>query len=81
MSAFLCSQGEFKAQKEAVWAMTNLTAGGSMEQIVYAIQAGAMKPLCDLLVVMDTKIVTVILDALLNILQVSGRGECFTLSV
>lgn len=69
----IIKKGEFKAQKEAVWAMTNLTAGGSMEQIVYAIQAGAMKPLCDLLVVMDTKIVTVILDALLNILQAASK--------
>ena len=68
-------QGEYKAQKEAVWAITNLTAGGSIEQIVYVVQAGAMKPLCDLLVVKETKIVTVILDALINILNVSGEGE------
>lgn len=68
-------QGEYKAQKEAVWAITNLTAGGSIEQIVYVVQAGAMKPLCDLLVVKETKIVTVILDALINILNVSeGRN-------
>ena len=26
-------QGEYKAQKEAVWAITNLTAGGSIEQV------------------------------------------------
>lgn len=83
MRAFLClsweeilclsssHQGEYKAQKEAVWAITNLTAGGSMEQIVYVVQAGALKPLCDLLVVKETKIVTVILDALINILNVS----------
>ena len=58
-----------------MWAITNLTAGGSIEQIVYVVQAGAMKPLCDLLVVKETKIVTVILDALINILNVSGEGE------
>ena len=67
----LVLQGEYKAQKEAVWAITNLTAGGNLQQIVYVIQAGAIKPLCDLLVVKETKIVTVILDAILNILQVS----------
>lgn len=79
-------QGEYKAQKEAVWAITNLTAGGSIEQIVYVVQAGAMKPLCDLLVVKETKIVTVILDALINILNVSEgsthiggqRNYCFS---
>ena len=54
-----------------MWAITNLTAGGSIEQIVYVVQAGALKPLCDLLVVKETKIVTVILDALINILNVS----------
>lgn len=71
---FDCSlwlQGEYKAQKEAVWAITNLTAGGNLQQVVTIIQAGALKPLCDLLVVKETKIVTVILDAILNILQVS----------
>ena len=26
-------QGEYKAQKEAVWAITNLTAGGNIEQV------------------------------------------------
>ena len=26
-------QGEFKAQKEAVWAVTNLTAGGNIQQV------------------------------------------------
>ena len=61
-----------------MWAITNLTAGGSIEQIVYVVQAGAMKPLCDLLVVKETKIVTVILDALINILNVSGEGEGHT---
>ena len=33
-----------------------------------------MKPLCDLLVVKDTKIVTVILDALINMFTVSDPG-------
>jgi hypothetical protein len=26
-------QGEYKAQKEAVWAITNLTAGGNVDQV------------------------------------------------
>lgn len=55
-----------------MWAITNLTAGGSLQQIVSVVQAGALKPFCDLLVVKETKIVTVILDAIMNILQVSG---------
>ena len=39
------------------------------------VTAGALKPLCDLLVVKETKIVTVILDAILNILHVSTFGD------
>lgn len=68
-------KGEYKAQKEAVWAITNLTAGGTVEQIVYTVQAQALKPLCDLLVVKDAKIVQVILDAILNILNVANKIE------
>ncbi len=56
-----------------MWAITNLTAGGSLQQIVAVVQAGAIKPLCDLLVVKETKVVTVILDAIMNILQVSDK--------
>ena len=42
-----------------------------MDQVIHVVQAGALKPLCDLLVVQETKIVMVILDALMNILEVS----------
>ena len=70
-ASFFSIQGEYKAQKEAVWAITNLTAGGTIDQIVEVVRQGALKPLCDLLVVKETKIITVILDAILNVLHVS----------
>ena len=41
-------------------------------QVVYILEASALKPLCDLLVVKDPKIVQVLLDAILNILNVSA---------
>ena len=48
-----------------------MAAGGNIEQVAYMVQAGALKPLCDLLVVKETKIVSVILEALTNVLHVS----------
>lgn len=66
-------KGEFKAQKEAVWAITNLTAGGTVQQILYVLEMGVLKPLCDLLVINDTKTVLVILDAIGNILNAANQ--------
>lgn len=66
-------QGDFKSQKEAVWVITNLTSGGTMEQIAYCVQNGAINPLCDMLTVKDAKVITIVLDAISNILQVN---EC-----
>ena len=58
-----------------MWAVTNMAAGGNTEQIAYIVQAGCLKPLCDLLVVKETKIVSVILEAITNILHVSYEGK------
>ena len=56
-----------------MWAITNLTAGGNIEHVVHAVDAGAIMPLCDMLIVKETKIVLVILDALMNILEVKKK--------
>ena len=65
------ANGEFRSQKEAVWVINNLTSGGTCEQIASCVQAGVVKPLCDLLTAKEAKVVIVILDALSNILNVS----------
>jgi len=66
----MIKQGDFKSQKEAVWVITNLTSGGTMEQIAYCVQCGVISPVCEMLTVKEAKVITIILDAITNILQV-----------
>ncbi|KAK4405500.1 Importin subunit alpha-1b [Sesamum angolense] len=65
---------EFDIKKEAAWAISNATSGGTNEQIMYLVNQNCIKPLCDLLVCPDPRIVTVCLEGLENILKV-GEAE------
>ena len=62
--------GEYDVRKEAAWAISNATSGGSPQQIDALVQAGAIKPLCDLLAVNDSKLIGICLEALDHILAV-----------
>ncbi|XP_024036257.1 importin subunit alpha-2-like [Citrus clementina] len=70
----LLQNAEFDIKKEAAWAISNATSGGTHEQIKYLVREGCIKPLCDLFVCPDPRIVTVCLEGLENILKV-GEAE------
>uniref|UniRef100_A0A3Q2ZUX2 Importin subunit alpha n=1 Tax=Kryptolebias marmoratus TaxID=37003 RepID=A0A3Q2ZUX2_KRYMA len=67
---------EFRTRKEAAWTINNIdkTARGEEKQdLVYLVNLGCIKPLCDLLTVMDSKIVQVALNGLENILRLGEQ--------
>lgn len=69
----ILGKAEFKTRKEAAWAITNATTGGTAEQTRYLVDQECIRPLCDLLTVMDAKIVQVALNGLENILRLGEQ--------
>lgn len=69
------SNADFEVKKEAAWAISNATSGGSALQIKYLVQQGCIEPLCNLLSVHDTRIVSVALEGLENILRVGDKEK------
>ena len=65
----LLSVAEFDIKKEAAWSISNATSGGSPEQIEYLVRQGCIKPLCDLLICNDARLVTVALEGIENVLK------------
>lgn len=66
------SKGDFQTQKEAAWAISNLTIGGNREQVARLIQEGVIPPFCDLLTCKDAQVVQVVLDGINNMLKMAG---------
>ncbi|XP_067128794.1 importin subunit alpha-6-like [Centruroides vittatus] len=71
----IMTKAEFKTRKEAAWVITNATSGGSPKQIRYLVEKGCIPPLCELLTVMDPKIVLVALNGLENILRLGEKDS------
>uniref|UniRef100_A0A8C5GIN2 Importin subunit alpha n=2 Tax=Gouania willdenowi TaxID=441366 RepID=A0A8C5GIN2_GOUWI len=69
----ILQKAEFRTRKEAAWAITNATSGGTSAQIKYLVSLKTIIPMCDLLTVMDSKIVQVSLNGLENILRLGEQ--------
>ena len=69
----ILTKSDFKTRKEAAWAVTNATSGGSSQQIRYIASQDALPALCDLLSVHDAKIVIVALTGIENILRIGNE--------
>jgi len=59
---------EFDISKEAAWAIANATSSGKTQQIKYLVDAGCLRPLCELVQAPDVRVVAVSLEGLENIL-------------
>eukprot|EP01119_Soliformovum_irregulare_P001440 TRINITY_DN1113_c3_g1_i1.p1 TRINITY_DN1113_c3_g1~~TRINITY_DN1113_c3_g1_i1.p1 ORF type:complete len:501 (-),score=131.67 TRINITY_DN1113_c3_g1_i1:109-1413(-) len=68
----LLSSAEFDVKKEAAWAISNATSGGTPEQIKYLAENGCIPPMSELLLSPDTRVVTIALEGLENILRVGS---------
>ena len=66
------SKGDFQTQKEAAWAISNLTIGGNREQVARLIHEGVIPPFCDLLICKDAQVIQVVLDGINNMLKMAG---------
>merc|ERR1711972_163256 len=69
------AMADFEIKKEAAWAISNATAGGSPQQIEHLIQCGCIKPMCDLLVTSEQRMIGVALDAIENILKIGQQKQ------
>lgn len=71
----ILTNADFDVKKEAAWAISNATSGGTAEQTKYLVQQGCIEPLCNLLSVHDSRIVSVALEGLENILRVGQKDK------
>lgn len=71
----ILTNADFDVKKEAAWAISNATSGGTPEQIKYLVEQGCIEPLCNLLTIHDSRIVSVALEGLENILRVGQKEK------
>jgi len=62
-------------QKEATWAISNITNNGKPKHLHYLVRQGVLPPLVEILKCSDPKIVMVALEGIENILKVGNSSE------
>ncbi len=60
-------------QREACWALCNMTSGGRPEHMRYLIEQNAAVTLCDLLSAQDSRTIEVALEGIENLLRDGAR--------
>ena len=71
----LLAMADFDVKKEAAWAISNATSGGTPEQIRFLVSQQCIRPLCDLLTVQDNRIINVALEGIENILKLGEEDK------
>ena len=71
---------DFGVKTEAAWAISNATKGRVPKHIKYIVDTGIMKSLCDLLDVQDATLLTIVLEAVENVLRV-GHAALATMGL
>jgi importin subunit alpha-6/7 len=64
---------EYDIKKEAAWAISNATSGGTDQQIRYLVSQACIAPLCDLFGSSDAKMIMVAMEGIENILRVGKK--------
>ncbi|KAG7267157.1 hypothetical protein CRUP_009412 [Coryphaenoides rupestris] len=67
------AKGDFGTQKEAAWAISNLTISGRKDQVEFLVEQNVIPPFCSLLSVKDSQVLQVVLDGLKNVLIMAGN--------
>lgn len=74
MIIHLLDRGDFPTQKEAAWAISNVTISGRPNQVEQMVKLGVLRPFCAMLSCTDSQIIQVVLDGINNILKMAGEA-------
>ena len=65
----ILNHDEMPVKNEAVWALSNTTAGSTPEQFLALVEKGIIQALCSIFKLQDVKMLAVALEGIDNILE------------